>query len=153
MKRHLPKTKRQVAMAVVSSYPGGRQAAAARLGLPLKKFDNHLYENPGSRPLSDDKIRLLEKDAGTSHLPEYVTHLYGGLFVPLPEPQTLDNIELYERSVKVSAKRGAVDQAIADALDDGVIQPGEADTILKAHRHYLSARHAEVLATLQLHSK
>lgn len=153
MKRPVLETRRQVVSAVVCAYPGGRECAAARLGYELKKFDNHVYENSGSRPLSDDQIHLLEQGANTSYLPEYVASLYGGMFVPLANPETLDNIELYTRSVSTAAKRGVVDQIIEKALADGVIEKGEADAILAAHSLYLSARHAEVLATIQLHSK
>lgn len=153
MKRPVLTTKRQVMSAVICAYPGGRECAAARLGYELKKFDNHVYENAGSRPLNDEQIRLLEQDAGTTHLPEYIASMYGGMFVPLVEPETLDNVELYSRSVKTAAKRGAVDLFIAKALENGTIDRGEATTILAAHRCYMSARHAEVLATIQLHSK
>jgi len=139
--------------AVIGDYPGGRECAAARIGYELKKFDNHIYENAGCRPLSDEQIHVLEQVAGTTHLPEYIASLYGGLFVPLADPETLDNVELYTRSVKSAAKRGVVDQIISKALDDGVIAPDEAKAILAAHRRYLSARHAEVLATILLHSK
>jgi hypothetical protein len=139
--------------AVICSYPGGRECAAARLGYELKKFDNHVYENAGSRPLSDEQIHLLEKGAGTTHLPEYIANLYGGMYVPLANPETLDNIDLYSRSVNAAAKRGYVDQIIAKALKDGVVEAGEAQAILGAHHRYMSARHSEVLATIQLHSK
>ncbi|WP_455928920.1 YmfL family putative regulatory protein [Pseudomonas fluorescens] len=153
MKRPILATKRQVMSAVICAYPGGRECAAARLGYELKKFDNHIYENAGSRPLSDEQIHQLEQDAGTTHLPDYIAALYGGMFVPLAEPETLDNVELYSRSVKTAAKRGAVDQFIAKALENGEIDKGEAETILAAHRRYMSARHAEVLATILLHSQ
>jgi len=151
MKRPVLETRRQVVSAVVCAYPGGRECAAARLGYELKKFDNHLYENAGSRPLSDDQIHMLERDTRTTFFPEYVASLYNGMFVPIAAPETLDNIELYSRSVSTAAKRGVVDQIIEKALLDGVIEKGEAAAILAAHSKYLSARHAEVLATIQLH--
>jgi hypothetical protein len=153
MKRPLLTTKRQVMSAVICAYPGGRECAAARLGYELKKFDNHVYENAGSRPLSDEQIRLLEQDSGTAHLAEYIAALYGGMFVPLARPETLDNVDLYSRSVQAAAKRGYVDQIIAKALEDGVVEKGEAEAILGAHSRYMSARHSEVLATIQLFSK
>ncbi|NMY85163.1 hypothetical protein HBR93_13720 [Pseudomonas sp. WS 5411] len=153
MKRPVLATKRQVMSAVICDYPGGRECASARLGYELKKFDNHIYENAGSRPLSDEQIHVLEQDAGTTHLPEYIAALYGGMFVPLANPKTLDNVDLYSRSVNAAAKRGVVDQIIAKALDDGRIERDEAEAILAAHNRYMSARHSEVLATIQLHSK
>ncbi|XQR91382.1 hypothetical protein HKW98_09105 [Stutzerimonas urumqiensis] len=137
--------------AVVCDYPGGRECAAARLGLPLKKLDNHVYECAGSRPLTDEQIHLLEQASGTTHYPDYVAALYGGVFVPIANPDELDNVELYERSIETAVKRGAVDQIIAKALADGEIDAGEAKAILEAHRRHMAARHTEVNAVIVLH--
>lgn len=136
---------------IIRSYAGGREAAAARLGLKLKKFDNHVYENAGCSPLSDLQVFMLEQDCGTQHFPTYVASMYGGLFVPVADPETLDNVELYKRSVQVSAKRGGVDQAIAAALEDGSISDEEAEFIMDAHNLHVAARHAEVLAAIALY--
>jgi len=145
-------TRRQVMSAVVGEYPGGRECAAARLGLRLKQFDNHVYENTGSRPLSDEQIHLLEQVTGTVHFPNYVAGLYGGVFVRIDDPERLDNIELYERAIKTAVRRGEVDKIIAEALADGVIQEHEVAAILAAHRAHIAARHAEVQAVIVLHS-
>lgn len=136
---------------IIRSYTGGREAAAARLGMKLKKFDNHAYENAGCSPLSDSQVFILEQDCGTQHFPTYVASMYGGLFVPVADPETLDNVELYTRSVQVSAKRGCVDQAIAAALEDGSISDEEAEFIMDAHNLHVAARHAEVLAAIALY--
>lgn len=140
-------------MAVIGAYPGGRMYAAADLGMPLKKFDNQAYENAGSRPLTDEHIYRLEQTAGTTYLADYIASMYGGMFVPLSLPDTLDNVELYSRSLKASAQRGKVDQIMAAALDDGVIEKREADAIVAALITYMSARYAEVFATIQLYSQ
>ena len=152
MKRPVLATRKDVVSAVIGSFPGGRAYAAATLGMNLKKFDNQAYENAGSRPLTDEHIFRLELQAGTTFLPNYMATLYRGLFVPLAAPETLDNVDLFSRSVKAAAKRGCVDQLIEHALDDGVIQKHEADAITNALSNYMSARYAEVLATLQLYS-
>jgi hypothetical protein len=151
MKSLILDTRKEVMSEIIRSYTGGREAAAARLGLKLKKFDNHAYENAGCSPLSDAHIFILEQDCGTHHFPNYVASMYGGLFVPMADPETLDNVELYARSVQVAAKRGCVDQAIAKALEDGSISEEEADLILDAHRLHVAARHAEVLAAIALY--
>ena len=152
MKRPVLGTRKDVVSAVICSYPGGRAYAAANLGMNLKKFDNQAYENAGCRPLTDEHIFRLEQQAGTTFLPSYVATMYGGMFVPLAAPGTLDNIELFSRSVKAAAKRGCVDQIIAQALDDGVIEKHESEAIINALSLYMSARYAEVLATIQLYS-
>ncbi|MFM9379603.1 MULTISPECIES: YmfL family putative regulatory protein [unclassified Pseudomonas] len=151
MKNPILDTRKEVMSEIIRSYTGGREAAAARLGLKLKKFDNHAYENAGCSPLSDAHIFLLEQDCGTHHFPNYVASMYGGLFVPMADPGTLDNVELYTRSVQVSAKRGCVDQAIAAAIEDGSISDEEAEVIMDAHNLHVAARHAEVLAAIALY--
>lgn len=151
MKISILNTRKKVMSEIIRSYTGGREAAAARLGLKLKKFDNHAYENAGCSPLSDAQVFLLEQDCGTHHFPNYVASMYGGLFVPVADPETLDNVELYARSVQVAAKRGCVDQAIAMALEDGSITDSEADSIMGAHNLHMAARHAEVLAAISLY--
>jgi hypothetical protein len=153
MKRPVLASRKDVVSAIICAYPGGRLYAAAELGMPVKKFDNQAYENAGSRPLSDEHLHRLEEIAGTSYLPDYIAAKYSGIFVPLTAATDLDNVELYNRSVKAAAKRGAVDQIIAHALDDGVIKPYEAQAIIQSLMNYMSARYAEVLATIQLHSK
>lgn len=153
MKREVLGSRRQVMTATLAAYPGGRECAAARLGLPPKKLDNHVYENAGSRPLSDEQIHQLEQEARTTHLPDYIAALYGGVFVPIANPDELDNIDLYSRSLVSATTRGTVDQFIADALADGVIDALEVEAILAAHRKSIAARHEEVQAVIVLHTK
>lgn len=153
MKYPLLETRRQVMSAVVCAYPGGRECAAAMLGLPLKKLDNHVYESAGSRPLSDEQLRLLEQQSGTTYLPDYICGLYGGVFVPLADAERLDNVELYSMAMDTGAKRGMVDRIIAAALADGQIDEAELAEIVAAHRKHIAARHAEVGAVITLHRR
>lgn len=153
MKRPILETRRQVMSAVVSAYPGGRECAASRLGLTtVKKLDNHVYENAGSQPLTDEQIHMLEQQAGTTHLPDYICALYGGVYVAMPEAAALDNLELYTRSLTTDVKKGQVDQVIAQALLDGVINEAELAAIIAAHREHIAARHSEVSAVIILHT-
>lgn len=153
MKRPILETRRQVVLEVINAYPGGRECAAARLGYPLKKFDNHAYENAGHRPLTDEQLNLLEQDAGTTFLPDFVCGLYGGVFVPMPASSELDNLDLYQRSLVTDVAEGKVDQIIAKALKDGRISEAELADILAAHRVHIAARHAEVGAVITLHTE
>lgn len=153
MKRPILDSRRKVISAVICAYPGGRDCAAARLGLELKKFDNMAYENAGHRPLSDDQVHLLEQETNTTYLVDYLSALYGGVFVPMPEAEQLDNVDLYIRSLHTDVKKGAVDQIIAKALDDGRISPDELASIIEAHRQHIAARHSEVQAVVVLHTE
>jgi hypothetical protein len=153
MKHDILDSRRQVMSTVVTSYPGGRECAAARLGLPLKRLDNQVYEQNGVMPLSDTQLHMLELETGTTHLPDYICALYGGVFVPMPNAEALDNIELYIRSLRTDVSRGKVDHLITQALDDGLIDEAELAEIVAAHRQHIAARHAEVGAVITLHRK
>lgn len=151
MKCQVLKTRREVVSAIICIYAGGREQAAARLGLALKKFDNHAYENNNCRPLTDMQIFQLEQVTKTQHLANYVAALYGGMFVPVVHPDNLDNVEMYARAMQTSAKQGTVDQIIAQALEDGVITESEGELILNAHLLHIAARTAEVHAAIDLY--
>lgn len=153
MTRSILETRRQVVLEVINAYPGGRECAAARLGYPLKKFDNHAYENAGHRPLTDEQLHMLEHDAGTTFLPDFVCSLYGGVFVLMPGQAELDNVELYRMALDADLKEGRVAQVIAKALANGNIDEGELAEIVAAHRAHIAALHAEVGAVITLHRK
>ncbi len=143
---------RKATLSAIIAGAGGCKAAAALLELNQKKFENHAYGNGNCRPLTDAQIHKLEQSAGTAHFPAYIARAYGGLFVPLADPDSLDNVDLFNRSVQAAAKRGTVDQIIAQSLDDGSISPVEIEKILTAHHAHLAARHESVLATISLYS-
>jgi hypothetical protein len=142
-----------VVSAIIQAFPGGRECAAAHLGLELKKFDNHAYENAGTRPLADEQLHALEQIAGTTHLVDYLCGLYGGVFVAMPRAEQLENIDLYTRTMATTVKRGQVDALILKALGDGEIDEAELAEIIAAHRQHIAARHAEVGAVITLHRK
>lgn len=153
MKRPILESRRKVVSAIINTYPGGRDCAAAHLGLDIKRFDNQAYESAGHRPLSDEQLLQLERVTGTGYLPDYIASLYAGVFVPMPNRVELDNVELYRLSLDADVKEGRVDQVIANALASGDIDEGELAEIVAAHREHIAARHAEVGAVITLHRK
>ncbi|WP_330113943.1 YmfL family putative regulatory protein [Pseudomonas sp. JS3066] len=153
MSKRLLDTRREVMKAVTREFPGGHDCAATLLSLKPKRLANQVYETAGCTPLSDLEIFALEQVTGTHHLPDYVCQLYGGVFMPLPVVEELDNVDLHSRSIDAAAKRGKVDMLIAEFLADGVIDKEEAEEILAVHRKYLAARSSEVHATLALYGK
>ncbi len=153
MKSPILETRRQVMSTIVCAYPGGRECAAGRLGIALKKLDNHVYESAGSRPLDDTQLHLLEQEAGTTHLPDYISAMYDGVFIRNAKAEQLDNLDLYAHGMTTTIKRGAVDSLIAKALQDGVIDEAELAEIIHAHRQHIAARHSEVDAVITLHRR
>jgi hypothetical protein len=153
MSKHLLDTRREVMKTVAAGFPGGQDCAAARLGIKPKRLQNQIYETAGCTPLSDSEIHALESVASTTHLPDYICAMYGGVFVPMPEVGELDNVDLHSRSIAAAAGRGKVDVLIAAALADGEIDKAEAEEILAVHRKHIAARHQEISATLALYRK
>lgn len=151
MKTPVLETRRQVMAAVSNAFPGGMDCAAACLGIKPKRLDNQVYETVGCKPLSDSQIHALESETGTTHLPDYICAMYGGIFVRLPDVEDLDNVDLHHRSLNTMAKRGMVDQMIVEALKSGEIDDSEAQEILALHAKHMAARHEEVKAVIELH--
>lgn len=152
MKRETLDTRKQVVVETAKAFPGGRECAAALLGEKVfKRFENRIYESAGVKPLTDGEICALETIAKTSFLPDYICGMYGGVFVRLPEASELDNIDLYQRSLNASAKRGELDRFMAAALADGRIDESEDKKIRALLAQFIVASHEEVGAVIELH--
>lgn len=153
MKSKILDTRKLVMSAVVKAFTGGIDCAATFLNYEKPKhLENRMYGSAGSAPMSDSEIHALEQETGTTHLPDYICAMYGGVFVRLPE-EDMDSVDLYDRSIDTSAKRGKVDLLIAAALADGEIDETEAAEILAVHTKHIAARHEQVRATIALHKK
>ena len=145
-------TRKQVVVAAVKAFPGGRECAAAFIGEEnFKRFENRIYESAGIKPLSDGEVCAIETEAKTAHLPDYICSMYGGVFVRLPEAGQLDNVDLYQRALAASSQRGELDHMVAMALKDGEIDAAEAKKIRALHTKYLSASLEAVAAVIELH--
>lgn len=152
MKSPVLETRRAAVIAAANSVSGGLPCAAAFLGEEdFKRFKNRIYESAGVKRLTDDEVHVLEAESKTTHLPDYICAMYGGVFVRLPEACQLDNVDLYQRSLNASARRGELDQMVADALSDGEIDESEAKKIRSLHAKYISASHEAVGAVIELH--
>jgi len=152
MKTPVLETRRAAVIEAANAVPGGLQCAAAVLGEEsFKRFKNRIYESAGVKPLTDDEICVIETHTHTTYLPDYICAMYGGVFVRLPEAGQLDNVDLYQRSLNASAQRGALDQMVATALEDGEIDAAEAKKIRALHAKYMSASLEAVAAVIELH--
>lgn len=152
MKSPVLETRRAAVIAAANAISGGLPCAAAFLGEEnFKRFKNRIYESAGVKPLTDDEICVLEAESRTTFLPDYICAMYGGVFVKIPEAGELDNVDLYQRSLAASAQRGALDQMVASALEDGEIDASEAKKIRALHAKYMSASLEAIGAVIELH--
>lgn len=152
MKKQILDSRRAVMITVANGYQGGRECAAARLGIPLKRLENQIYGTAGVKPLDDTEISVLEQEQGTTHLPDYICAMYGGVFVPLPDSEQT-GADLYDLSFATSTAKGTVDLLIMKALSDGEIDPKEAAEIRAVHAKHMAARHAEIDGVIAAHQR
>lgn len=136
--------------AMCKAYPGGRSAMAGALGMTVTEFNNNLYEKNGCRFFEHHELEAMEDISGTSLLAEYFSRRRGGMHVDVPKFEELDQVELFQKSIRTAAERGQVDLIIQKALADGVIDEGEAAEIEIHHAKHLAAREEEIRAILAL---
>lgn len=152
MKTPVLETRRAAVIAAANAVSGGLPCAAAFLGEEdFKRFKNRIYESAGVKRLTDDEVCVLETQAKTTFLPDYICGMYGGVFVKIPEAGELDNVDLYQRSLAASSQRGELDHMVAMALEDGEIDAAEAKKIRSLHAKYMSASLEAVAAVIELH--
>ncbi|ATI62817.1 YmfL family putative regulatory protein [Edwardsiella tarda] len=103
------------------AYPGGQKAMAIQLGMTYDAFRNHLDQKCASRFFTLAEIEQMEDLSGTSLLAEYHAARRGKLLVDIPVLEQIDNVELYEHSMREIAADGELAKAKIEAIADGVI--------------------------------
>ncbi|GFN45781.1 YmfL family putative regulatory protein [Candidatus Regiella insecticola] len=132
---------------------GGRAVAAAYLGISESKFNNHLYENKGSRFFSIDELVALQTLSGSSLVAEYFAARSDAVVVPTPSAE-VDTVELHHMCLNTAVKRSAVDQLILETIrKHGSINQQAQQKILEAHRKHMATRDGEIRATLQVYGQ
>ncbi|HFK5751221.1 TPA: YmfL family putative regulatory protein [Enterobacter ludwigii] len=141
---------KEVVKAMCKAYPGGREAMSGALGMSVTQFNNNLYEKNGCRFFEVNELEAMEDISNTSLLADYFARRRGALLVDVPHLEDLDRVDLFDRAMRTSAARGRVDTVIQKALEDGVIEPHEAEGINEYHRRHLAAREEEIRAIVAL---
>lgn len=144
---------KETVKSMCKALPGGRSSMAGGLGMTLTHFNNNLYEKNGCRFFEHHELEAMEDLSGTNLLAEYFARRRGALLVEIPTFEELDQVGLFEKSIRTAANRGHVDQVIGKSLEDGVICQEEAEEIMVYHRRHLAAREEEVRAIIALYSK
>lgn len=146
--------KRELINEMLKHIQGGKSVAAAYLGMNETKFNNRLYEHKGSRFFNIDELSALQTLSQSSLVAEYFAERSDTLVVPMPEPDTLDNVELYHMGLRSNVKGSAVDELILGSIqDDGGIDRKEEAKIMAAHRQHMASRDSQVKATLRVYGR
>ncbi|AGH74056.1 YmfL family putative regulatory protein [Edwardsiella piscicida] len=116
--------------AICRAYPGGQKAMAVQLGMTYDAFRNHLDQKCASRFFTLAEIERMEDVSGTSLLAEYHAARRGKLLVDIPVLEQIDNVELYEQSMRELVADGELAKAKVEAAADGVICGAEQQALM-----------------------
>ncbi|MGQ7071961.1 YmfL family putative regulatory protein, partial [Escherichia sp. SP-MK2] len=111
------------------AHKNGRVGMAADLGMTIDQFHNHMYQKCSSRFFTVAELEQMQTLSGTSYLAEYFAARCGKLLVDVPAPHSIDNVDLYEIDMKVTAAAGELASAKMAAVADGVIDKKERQTL------------------------
>ncbi|SNT33593.1 hypothetical protein SAMN06265795_12633 [Noviherbaspirillum humi] len=107
---------------MVSSYPGGVEAMAQRLGLRVKTLYHKLQESPTTREFSSMMHKAEEAGMATAHEPlQALCFRHGGIFLPIEDFEHISDDDILKGVACVMAQMGSMAGAVNDALDAGEI--------------------------------
>lgn len=111
-------------LAMIKTVTGGWDAMAERLGISRASLQNRIY---GVRGQSVDVDLALQMQAvsESSLFAEAIATASGGVFVKLPDVDTIDNEDLLAKFMEMQTEFGQLSQKFADATKDGEIDNRE----------------------------
>lgn len=124
-------TLKEVVKEMCKAFPGGRSAMAGALGVSETTFNNKLYEKNGCRFFEHDELEAIEELSGTKFLVEYHLDRHGMTAMEPIEAEKLDQVELFDIRMKLSAMQGALAVLIQESIADGILTGDEITAINK----------------------
>nr|DAH08476.1 MAG TPA: regulatory protein [Bacteriophage sp.] len=133
---------KQTIIGMIENIPGGKSAVAGFLGFSEAELNNRLYQTKGQR-FKDEELIAIQQEFGLTDYTEELCRLTGGCFVPHPEADRLDNVEISVLQLHEQSARGLLFEALEKALADGEITSDEEDTIRKLlNKHLATTQHS-----------
>lgn len=128
--------KKEMVNKTILDITGGKEAAAAVLGMSVDSFNNHLYEKKGSRFFSVDELVEMADLMNTTYVAEYFAHRVGHLVVEVPNLAEFDSVDMFDCHLQLNAVKGMLDKTIEEAKADGVFDTEERKAIGQLKREY-----------------
>lgn len=135
-------------LATIRAYPGGQPAMAEALGYKsLAALRNRLYEIKGQQISLTEAVDMMHLSK-TSILAETIAELAGGVFVPLPDTDEIENQELLFITQELAAEVGAMSGELREYIrNDGQIDLTESHALRNAsHRLFAIVQQLIVIA-------
>jgi hypothetical protein len=145
--------KKEMVNQLIAGITGGKETAAAILGMSVDSFNNHLYEKKGSRFFSVDELVELADVTKASIVAEYFAERVNCLVVPKPSLRQLDSVDMFDCHLQLNAVKGLLDRAIDEAKKDGVFDKQERREIDRLKHEYQATFEAFMLNLDALYSE
>jgi hypothetical protein len=145
--------KKEMVNQTITGITGGKEAAAAILGMSVDSFNNHLYEKKGSRFFSVDELVELADLTKTPIVAEYFAERIGYLVVEQPRIAQLDSVDMFDCHLQLNAVKGLLDKTIDEAKKDGVFDKQERREIDRLKHEYQATFEAFMLKLDALYSE
>jgi hypothetical protein len=145
--------KKEMVNQTITGVTGGKEVAAAILGMSVDSFNNHLYEKKGSRFFSVDELVELADLTKTMVVAEFFAERVNCLVVPRPCVGQLDSVDMFDCHLQLNAVKGLLDKAIDEAKKDGVFDAKERREIDRLKHEYQATFEAFMLKLDALYSE
>ncbi|MDQ9129719.1 YmfL family putative regulatory protein [Serratia fonticola] len=117
----------------ISALPGGYDEAPEWLGKKEQGDTKGVTKDSLFNRLRTDGDQIfplgwamvLQRAGGTYHVAHAVARASGGIFIPMPELEEIDNADINQRLIEAFEQIGRYSQEVKKAIEDGVIDPSE----------------------------
>lgn len=143
---------KQIIIEMIEKIPGGKSAVAGFLGFSEAELNNRLYQTKGQR-FKDEELIAIQQEFGLTDYTEELCRLTGGCFVPHPEADQLDSVEISVLQLHEQSARGLLFEVLETALADGEITSHEENKIRRALDKHLAATQHTIECVISLNKR
>jgi len=112
----------------ITELPGGYAEAAEWLGVTENALFNRLRTD-GDQIFPLGWAMVLQRAGGSNHIAHAISRASGGMFVPMPEIEELDNGDINQRLLEAFEQISRYSQQVREAIEDGIIESHERSAI------------------------
>ncbi len=122
----------QIVIQACKQYEGTNREIAEFMGLKYGEFNNRLHMKNGTRFFDMDQLAFMQHVVGHPFLADYFAAQFGMLVVDNPNPELVDNVDLFTLQMRADAARGLAAQGKLDAEEDGVVEYHELKSVTQS---------------------
>lgn len=130
----------------------GWNGTAGHLGMSKSALEARVYEKKG-QGMSVDTALLIQDFSETKLFAQAVSHQSGGVFVPIPQVDHIDNESLLIKFNELHADIGQLSQRFGDATADGEVDARERADLVEIGEHIHEHLQSLLALTFQIYCR